>query len=156
MSAEYLRDLRQHARTVLHLHTEEEFVLHFPEIFHRDLPVTGAADPSRTVICQIPRHIDHISCHRAGSGHLARASAVEHRVVHCVSVDEHCIERVSYRGKRMVFRQHHRIYSHFNPVSGIARNAEQFDHTVKFFRVGDIRRRDLRDAFCIDIGEHDS
>ena len=156
MSAEHLSDLRQYTREVLYLHTQEEFVRGLSEIFHRNLPVTGTADPACTVVCQIPRHIDHISDHRAGRGHLACPSAVKHCVIHRVSMDEHCIERLSYRRKRMIFRQHHRIHSHFNSGFGIPRDTEQFDHTVKFFRVGDISRRDLRDTLCINIRKNDS
>ena len=85
--SEHAGNLCEDAGTVLHLHPQEKLIFHLSEIFHRDLPVACAADPSRTVIGQIPRRVDHLSDYCARRGHLPRAGSIEHGGDDCGAVE---------------------------------------------------------------------
>ena len=156
MFPEHLRDLRQNTRAVFNLHPKEEFIFHISEIFYGKLLITCTAYPSAASVFNISRLVDHIPYNRACRRHLSCASSVEHRIVHCISVNKYSVKRISYRCQRMISRDHDRVNSDLDSFRRISRHTKQLDHAVKLFGIGDICRRNFCNSFRIHIRKHDS
>ena len=151
MHSKYTRDCCKHTRFIIHQHTDIEFILYFFKILYRCVTITGAADSSRTMILNITDHIDHITHDRAGCRKFSRSTSIEHRIICCIGMYEYCIKGISDRCKRMLLRNHHRMYCNFYTTFCIMCDTEQFYHVTEFFCVLYVFCRNLRNSFCIYI-----
>ena len=102
------------------------------------------------------RRVYHIRNDRAGRGHVPRAPAVQHDIVHNVPVQEDRVERAPYRGQRMRPGDHGGMYTRLNLVPLLLADRKQLYRISELVAIADILRGDFRNPFTIDIFDGDA
>ena len=95
--------------------------------------------------------VHHVGHHRAGSGQLACTASIEHHVAQHVSLGENRVEHAVHAVERMhLVDQEGRYHGEELSVLLLA-HGQQLHGPAQLFRVLDILRRDLCDAFRVNI-----
>ena len=156
MVSKYLCNSGKYSRFICDLHTDKELVLHLTKFLDRQIFIAGTTDPSRTAISDISYHINHIAHYGTGCRKFTCTPSVKHGIIHCISMNKNCIERIPYRSKWMLFPDHHRIDSDLDSIFCIMCNTQKLDDAVKFLCICNIPCRNLRNSFCMYIKEYNS
>ena len=146
----------KHTGLVVHLYVQVVFrneVLDRGEGDRRE-----RADGSMRPLTEIDRSVDHVAKHGARSWHAPGASPVEHELSNGTTLDEHGIERVAYRCKRVRLREHHRMDPDaelFRLIADLFGHGEELDHISQLGREGNVGGGDRADPFTVHVARHD-
>ena len=120
-------------------------------MFDRKVLITGTSDSSTAVMQNISYNIKDITDYRTRCRQFSCATAVEHRVLHRISLYKYGIVGVINRCQRMIHIDQHRMDSRLDSFRCISSHAKKFDHASHLVGIFDIRCRDFGDSFGIYI-----
>lgn len=128
----------QDTRLVFYQHTQEVFRTDVIHRFDLQLFVAGATDPAAALILEVSGNIKDISDHRTCRWQFSGSAAVEHGIIHGITMYKNGVERIIDGCQWMSFRDQHRMDAYFDSFRCVACHAEKFDHAAGFFCIADI------------------
>ena len=120
-------------------------------MFDRKVLIAGTSDSSTAVMQNISYDIKDITDYRTRCRQFSCATAVEHRILHRISLYKYGIVCVINRCQRMIHIDQHRMDSRLDSFRCISSHAKKFDHASHLVGIFDIRCRDFGDSFGIYI-----